>query len=143
MNPAQLTETAPETFQAKFVTTKGEFIVNVTRAWAPNGADRFYNLVKNGLYDDCRFFRVVKDFMVQFGINGDPNVSKSWQTANIPTTRAKNPISADTSHSRQPAPTRGRPNCLLISATTVFWTPGLRAFRQSEHRHGNRGFHQQ
>ena len=89
MNPDQLTETAPETFQARFETSKGEFIVDVTRAWAPNGADRFYNLVKNGLYDGCRFFRVVKDFMVQFGINGDPNVSKIWRAANIPDDKAK------------------------------------------------------
>jgi len=84
MDPAQLTETAPETFQAKFETTKGEFIVDVTRAWSPNGADRFYNLVKNGLFDGCRFFRVVEGFIVQFGINGDPNVSKAWRSANIP-----------------------------------------------------------
>jgi peptidyl-prolyl cis-trans isomerase A (cyclophilin A) len=89
MNPAQLTEMAPETFQAKVVTSKGEFIVDVTRAWAPNGADRFYNLVKNGLYDECRFFRVVKGFMVQFGVNGDPNVSKAWRSANIPDDKGK------------------------------------------------------
>ena len=84
MNPAQLNETAPENFQVKFDTSKGEFIVDVTRAWSPNGADRFYNLVKNGLYDNCRFFRVVENFMVQFGINGDPKISKAWRTANIP-----------------------------------------------------------
>lgn len=84
MNPAQMTETAPETFQAKFDTTKGEFIVDVTRAWSPNGADRFYSLVKNGLYDGCRFFRVVEGFIVQFGINGDPATSKIWRSANIP-----------------------------------------------------------
>jgi peptidyl-prolyl cis-trans isomerase A (cyclophilin A) len=84
MNPAQLTETAPETFQAKFETTKGEFIVEVTREWSPNGADRFFNLVKNGLYDGCRFFRVVEGFIVQFGINGNPEVSKIWRSANIP-----------------------------------------------------------
>jgi peptidyl-prolyl cis-trans isomerase A (cyclophilin A) len=84
MNPAQLNETAPDKFQAKFDTSKGEFIVDVTRAWAPHGADRFYNLVKNGYYDNCRFFRVVKNFMVQFGINGDPNISRVWRAANIP-----------------------------------------------------------
>ena len=84
MNPAQMNETAPEKFQVKFETSKGDFIVDVTRAWAPNGADRFYNLVKNGFYSDCRFFRVVKNFMVQFGINGDPKVSRVWREANIP-----------------------------------------------------------
>lgn len=89
MNPAQLTETAPETFQAKFETSKGEFIVDVTRAWSPNGADRFYSLVKNGLYNECRFFRVVSGFIVQFGINGDPDVSKVWRAANIPDDQGK------------------------------------------------------
>jgi len=84
MNPAQMNETAPEQFQVKFDTTKGEFIVDVTRAWSPNGADRFYNLVKNGYYDHCRLFRVVDTFIVQFGINGDPGISKMWRSANIP-----------------------------------------------------------
>jgi peptidyl-prolyl cis-trans isomerase A (cyclophilin A) len=84
MNPAQLTETAPDKFQVKFDTTKGEIIIDVTRAWSPNGADRFYNLVKNGGLDNCRFFRVVKNFMVQFGINGDPKISRVWRAANIP-----------------------------------------------------------
>jgi peptidyl-prolyl cis-trans isomerase A (cyclophilin A) len=84
MNPAQMNETAPERFQVKFDTTKGEFTVDVTRAWSPNGADRFYNLVKNGLYNNCRFFRVVENFIVQFGINGDPGISKIWRSANIP-----------------------------------------------------------
>jgi peptidyl-prolyl cis-trans isomerase A (cyclophilin A) len=83
MNPAQMTEKAPEKFQAKFETSKGEFVVDVTRAWSPNGADRFYNLVKNGNFDNCRFFRVVKNFMVQFGINGDPKISAAWRAANI------------------------------------------------------------
>ncbi len=83
MNPAQMNETAPEKFQAKFDTSKGEFIIEVTRAWAPIGADRFYNLVKNGYYDNCRFFRVIKGFMVQFGIHGDPKVSAVWRGAQI------------------------------------------------------------
>ncbi len=75
LNPAQLNETAPDKFQVKFDTSKGEFIVEVTRAWAPNGADRFYNLVKNGFYDNCKFFRNIEGFMVQFGINGNPKIS--------------------------------------------------------------------
>jgi peptidyl-prolyl cis-trans isomerase A (cyclophilin A) len=83
MNPALLKETAPAKFQVKFETSKGEFIVEVTRAWAPNGADRFYNLVKNGYYNDCRFFRVVENFMVQFGINGDPKLNGVWKSARI------------------------------------------------------------
>lgn len=86
-NPAALTEQAPATFKAKFETSKGAFVVQVTRAWAPRGADRFYNLVKNGFYDDLRFFRVVPDFMVQFGINGNPAVQSHWRSANIPDDR--------------------------------------------------------
>jgi peptidyl-prolyl cis-trans isomerase A (cyclophilin A) len=82
-NPAQFTAKAPDTFKAKFDTSKGEFTVEVTRAWSPNGADRFYNLVKNGFYNDCRFFRVVENFMVQFGINGTPKVSIAWYNAKI------------------------------------------------------------
>jgi peptidyl-prolyl cis-trans isomerase A (cyclophilin A) len=81
MNPAQLNEKAPDKFQAKFDTSKGEFIIEVTRSWSPNGADRFYNLVKNGFFDNCRFFRVVPNFMVQFGINGDPKISAVWRAA--------------------------------------------------------------
>ena len=81
MNPTELNETAPDTFQVVFDTSKGEFTVEVTRAWAPKGADRFYNLVKNGYYDNCRFFRVVKGFMVQFGINGDPQINADLRSA--------------------------------------------------------------
>lgn len=83
MNPAASNEKAPDVFQAKFDTTKGAFLIEVTRAWAPFGADRFYNLVKTGFFDDCRFFRVVPNFMVQFGLNGDPKVSTAWRQAQI------------------------------------------------------------
>ena len=83
LNPAQLNETAPDKFQVKFDTSKGEFIVEVTRAWAPNGADRFYNLVKNGFYDNCKFFRNIEGFMVQFGINGNPKISAGMMRARI------------------------------------------------------------
>jgi peptidyl-prolyl cis-trans isomerase A (cyclophilin A) len=82
-NPASLTEKAPATYKVKFDTSKGSFVVEVHRDWAPNGADRFYNLVKNGFYIDARFFRVISGFMVQFGINGDPQISKVWRDANI------------------------------------------------------------
>jgi peptidyl-prolyl cis-trans isomerase A (cyclophilin A) len=82
-NPAALNERAPATYKVKFDTSKGPFVIQVTRDWAPNGADRFYNLVKNGFYDNARFFRVVPGFMVQFGINGDPKVSSVWRTAGI------------------------------------------------------------
>ena len=82
--PANLNEKAPATFKAKFDTSKGVFVIDVRRAWAPNGADRFYNLVKNGFYDDARFFRVISGFMVQFGISGDPKISAPWREARIP-----------------------------------------------------------
>jgi peptidyl-prolyl cis-trans isomerase A (cyclophilin A) len=67
----------------KFSTSKGDFVVQVKREWAPVGADRFYNLVKNGFYDECRFFRTVPGFVTQFGIHGDPKVSTKWKDAKI------------------------------------------------------------
>ena len=82
-NPAALKETAPATYNVNFVTTAGDFVVQVTRAWAPKGADRFYNLVKHGYFNNTRFFRVVPNFMVQFGINGDPKLQEVWREANI------------------------------------------------------------
>ena len=82
-NPAALTEQAPATFKADFDTSKGKFVVEVHRDWAPNGADRFYNLVKNGFYDDLRFFRVLDGFMAQFGIHGDPAIQSVWTSARI------------------------------------------------------------
>jgi peptidyl-prolyl cis-trans isomerase A (cyclophilin A) len=75
---------APDTFQVKLETSKGNMVIDVTRAWAPNGVDRFYTLVKNGFYDGCRFFRVVDEFMAQFGINGDPKVNSLWNNSKIP-----------------------------------------------------------
>jgi peptidyl-prolyl cis-trans isomerase A (cyclophilin A) len=83
LNPAALNEQAPATYKVRFDTSKGSFVVEVHRDWAPLGADRFYNLVKNGFYDNARFFRVIGGFMVQFGINGDPQVSAKWRQAKI------------------------------------------------------------
>ena len=82
-NPAALNEPAPATYNVQFDTSKGAFVVEVHRDWAPNGADRFYNLVKNGFFDSARFFRVISGFMVQFGINGDPKLSAVWREARI------------------------------------------------------------
>jgi peptidyl-prolyl cis-trans isomerase A (cyclophilin A) len=82
-NPASLNEKAPDTYRARFDTSAGVFVVEVSRASAPLGADRFYNLVKNGFYDDARFFRAIPGFMVQFGIHGDPAVSAVWRNARI------------------------------------------------------------
>jgi peptidyl-prolyl cis-trans isomerase A (cyclophilin A) len=81
--PAKLKEVAPATYRVDFDTSAGPFVIEVTRAWAPKGADRFYNLVKNGYFNDTRFFRVVRNFMVQFGIHGDPKLNEVWREANI------------------------------------------------------------
>jgi len=82
--PAALKEKAPDKYKAKFDTSAGVIVIEVTRAWAPLGADRFYNLVKNGFYDDVRFFRVLSGFMAQFGMNGDPAIQRPWSTTNFP-----------------------------------------------------------
>ena len=84
LKPAALHAKAPAAFGVEFTTTRGTFVVTVHRSWAPRGADRFYNLVKAGFYDGTEFFRVHTGFVVQFGISGDPQVSKAWQNANIP-----------------------------------------------------------
>ena len=84
-NPA-MNQTAPATYQVLVSTSKGDFTIKVTREWAPKGADRFYSLVKNGFYNDARFFRVLRSprpFMAQFGVNGDPAVAAKWSDANI------------------------------------------------------------
>ena len=82
-NPAALKDVAPAEYRASFDTTAGPFVILVHRSWAPKGADRFYNLVKYGFFDNDRFFRVMPNFMVQFGINGDPTISAPWQDATI------------------------------------------------------------
>jgi peptidyl-prolyl cis-trans isomerase A (cyclophilin A) len=84
LDPQQASETAPDRFKVRFETTEGPFVVEVRRKWAPNGADRFYNLVKLGYYDDVTFFRVLDNFMAQFGIHGDPDVSAVWRNAQFP-----------------------------------------------------------
>ena len=77
-------EAAPDTFVARFETSAGDFAIEVVRAWAPVGADRFYNLVRHGYYDDSRFHRTVPDFIVQWGLAGDPEVTAAWIGETIP-----------------------------------------------------------
>lgn len=72
---------APAQYRAKFETSKGDFVVEVTREWASLGADRFYTLVRTGFFDDARFFRVLPGFVVQFGLKGDPAVDAKWESA--------------------------------------------------------------
>ncbi|HTR48302.1 MAG TPA: peptidylprolyl isomerase [Verrucomicrobiae bacterium] len=94
LQPGSLTEKSPDVFSTEFVTTKGNFTVKVTRAWAPLGADRFYNLVKHGFFTDAAFFRVVPGFIIQFGLSADPGVNRVWRTANIkddPVTQSNKP----------------------------------------------------
>jgi peptidyl-prolyl cis-trans isomerase A (cyclophilin A) len=82
-DPSKLTDKAPDSFKAVFDTTKGKITFEITRSLAPNGADRFYNLVKSGYFKDIAFFRVIPGFMCQFGIHGDPKVSAAWRQAAI------------------------------------------------------------
>ena len=78
MDPNRATEQAPEKYQVKVSTTKGDFVIDVTRKWSPNGADRFFNLVKVGYFKDIVIFRAINGFMFQFGIHGDPAISQKW-----------------------------------------------------------------
>lgn len=82
-HPATLHAKAPDVFQVKFVTTKGDFVIEATRAWAPNGVDRFYNLVKHGYFNGVSFYRVVPNFIVQFGVSPDPKITAAWNEATI------------------------------------------------------------
>ncbi|HET7212411.1 MAG TPA: peptidylprolyl isomerase [Terriglobia bacterium] len=96
LNPASLNAQAPDVYYARFDTTKGAIVIKVTRDWAPIGADRFYNLVKNGFFNDASFFRVIPGFIVQFGISADPKVSAVWHDANIPDDPVKQSNAAGT-----------------------------------------------
>ncbi|MEM9459024.1 MAG: peptidylprolyl isomerase [Myxococcota bacterium] len=78
LDPTKATETAPDLFKVKFETTKGDVVLEIHRDWAPNGADRFYNLVRVGFFEHVAFFRAMKGFMVQFGMSGTPDVQKAW-----------------------------------------------------------------
>jgi peptidyl-prolyl cis-trans isomerase A (cyclophilin A) len=84
MDPTKATEQAPAHYKVKFETTRGDFVVEVDRSWSPLGADRFYNLVKVGFFEGTAFFRVIKGFMAQIGIHGDPRVAAVWRDARIP-----------------------------------------------------------
>lgn len=81
--PETLTEKAPPVYRARFATSKGDIVIEVHRDWAPLGADRFYNLVKYGYYNETRFFRVVRGFMAQIGIHGKPEMNAIWRDQRI------------------------------------------------------------
>lgn len=80
LRPDRFTETAPATFRARFETSAGDVVIELHRDWAPLGVDRFYNLAKNGFYDDTRIYRVMDGFMAQFGIPADPYVAQAWKS---------------------------------------------------------------
>ena len=82
--PAAKVETAPSLFQVNFDTSKGKIVVEIHRDWAPIGVDHFYSLVKRGFYDGDRFFRVIRGFIVQFGLSGDPALNRQWADAKMP-----------------------------------------------------------
>jgi peptidyl-prolyl cis-trans isomerase A (cyclophilin A) len=82
-DPSALVDTAPESFKVNFDTSAGKFVASVRRSWAPNGADRFYNLVKRGFYDNARFFRVIDGALAQFGVHSEPEIAAVWASARI------------------------------------------------------------
>ena len=83
LQPESANEAAPATFRARFVTTKGDIVIEANRQWSPIGVDRFYNLVKRGYYDNVAFFRPLKGFIVQLGVSGSSVVNSKWRTAFI------------------------------------------------------------
>jgi peptidyl-prolyl cis-trans isomerase A (cyclophilin A) len=89
LDPTLATDRAPDTYKVKMETTAGEFMIEVHRDWAPHGADRFYNLVKIGFYNDVAFYRVIRGFMAQAGMHGDPAVTAAWYAARIPPDKVK------------------------------------------------------
>jgi cyclophilin family peptidyl-prolyl cis-trans isomerase len=80
----EMNRPAPDRFRVRLLTSKGPIVIEVVRAWAPHGADRFFNLVRHGYYDQARFFRVIKDKWAQFGIHAEPRVAKLWRNQTIP-----------------------------------------------------------
>jgi len=94
-NPALAKETAPASYKCTLDTSKGAIVVQVTREWAPNGADRFYNLCRIGYFDNAKFFRNIKGFMVQFGMSAYPAATAVWQESTIeddPVVKSNKPL---------------------------------------------------
>ena len=109
-----------------------------SRLGAQSRADRFYNLVKNGFYDDTRFFRVVPNFMVQFGMNGDPAVTTAWAGASMKDEPTKQSNKRGyVTFARTGAPnSRGTQMFINYKDNAFLDAPGLRAVRRGHHRHG-------
>jgi peptidyl-prolyl cis-trans isomerase A (cyclophilin A) len=82
--PSSAAPVAPDSFRVAFETTRGNFVVDVIRAWSPRGADRFHELVNAGYFTDVAFIRVLPGFVAQFGMHGDPAVNRRWEANPIP-----------------------------------------------------------
>ena len=141
MNPdgPEMNKTAPASFKAKFETSAGEFVVEVTRNWAPNGADRFYNLVRNGFYNDTRFFRVIPGFIVQWGMHGDPEVTAKWHGARIPDDPVKQGNEVRHRNLRQAGARKEQPHRAGVHQPRRQHQPRrpeVRRFRQGDRRDG-------
>ena len=137
LKPASLKLQAPAVFDAKFTTSKGDFVVEVTRAWSPRGADRFYNLVKYHFFDGAAFFRVVQGFVVQFGISARPEVSRVWENAKIP----DDPVTQSNTRGMLTFATAGpntRTTQVFISLGDNYESRrhGIFSLRQGHERHG-------
>ena len=83
-DPGEVTDRAPDEYRVEFQTTAGTIVIDIHRDWSPHGADRLFNLVRIGFFEDVAFFRVIDDFMAQFGLHGDPDVNQAWLQATIP-----------------------------------------------------------
>ena len=97
---------APDSFKVRFDTSKGPIVLQIHKEWAPNGVERFHELVTSGFFTNARFFRAIQNFMVQFGINADPKMSMLWQTATIP----DDPVKQSNTKGRITFAKRGVPN---------------------------------
>jgi len=84
LDPSLAAETAPDRYRVHLATTKGDVFIEVHRDWAPNGADRFYNLVQIGFFDEAAFFTVNQPITAQFGISPYPTVTEVWDPLKIP-----------------------------------------------------------
>ena len=139
-DPSTLTETAPAVVRARFDTSKGTFVVEAHREWAPIAADRFYNLVKNGFYDGTRFFRVRPGFMAQFGLNGNPEIQSAWQRAFL----RDEPVTQKNVRGFVTFTTEGRPQSRFTQIFINFGdnsrldADGFAPFGEVRHGHGRR-----
>ncbi len=141
LTPAALTAKAPALFKAKFDTSKGPFVIEVHRDWAPLGADRFYNMVTNGFFSGVRFFRVIPNFMAQFGINGNPAVTAAWNKVDLkddPPNKQSNQRAFVTYGTTGRPDSRGTQIFINYKDNSFLDAAGLHSVRPGRRRHGRR-----